>query len=88
MDKNTTNFGDSFKGVVTNMPDENIKFQPEFVSPYTEFPIGITFVKVKAFNLIGDEVECGYRVQVKGKISYLGLFRTFENIYDWTSLLK
>lgn len=78
MDKNTTNLGDLFKGVVTNMPDENVKFQPEFVTPYTEFPIGVTFVKVKAFNLIGDEVGCSYRVQSKGEITYLGLFRNLQ----------
>ena len=88
MDKNTANLGDLFKGVVTNMPDENVKFQPEFVTPYTEFPIGVTFVKVKAFNLIGDEVRCSYRVQVKGEITYLGLFRTLQNIYEWAFLLK
>lgn len=88
MDKNTTNLGDLFKGVVTNMPDENVKFQPEFVTPYTEFPIGVTFVKVKAFNLVGDEVGCSYRVQAKGEITYLGLFRNLQNIYDWAFLLK
>lgn len=55
------------------MPESNIRSEPPFMGPETEFPMGVNMVYMYAFNYIGDEAKCTTRVIVRGMLKLQNL---------------